>query len=281
MCQEKICCIYAIESIAGNPNKIGWKNIGQTDDYTRRLPRHFYDLKRGKHHSPKLQRYYNKYGRGVFAHYILKICPKNELNFWEMFFVKCFDSKNSGFNCNDGGQTSKKPGKKCVMQHIYDKRIEKYDAINIFADKYHLSRGQVSLVISGKRNHVGEWFCPKNKWRPKFYRIFSSCRKQYNIFNVRQFCREQNISQRGFLGMLHGQCFSYKGWRLNKEKRTPFTQGMGKQREFKLLSPVGKVVKRINITKFAQEFNLPMESIRKVIRGHVKNYKNWTLCKDI
>jgi len=48
-------------------NKVnGKKYIGKTNDINRRITRHFIDLKRGNHHSHKLQRAFNKYGKDNF-----------------------------------------------------------------------------------------------------------------------------------------------------------------------------------------------------------------------
>ena len=40
--------------------------IGKTNNIDRRISRHFSDLKKGQHHSHKLQRAFNKYGEKVF-----------------------------------------------------------------------------------------------------------------------------------------------------------------------------------------------------------------------
>jgi group I intron endonuclease len=53
--------IYHIKNI-----ETGKEYIGQTVDIDWRIYKHFQALKNGNHHSLKLQRSYNKYGREVF-----------------------------------------------------------------------------------------------------------------------------------------------------------------------------------------------------------------------
>jgi group I intron endonuclease len=65
--------VYIIE------NKINGKSyIGSTkQSFKRRLGNHMLDLKKGLHHSIKLQRAYNKYGIDSFSIRILELCDKD------------------------------------------------------------------------------------------------------------------------------------------------------------------------------------------------------------
>jgi len=65
---KKIKCIYEIQ------NKINGKRyIGSTVNLKRRIREHLYDLEKGNHHSPYLQRAFNKYGISAFIFNVLEL----------------------------------------------------------------------------------------------------------------------------------------------------------------------------------------------------------------
>ena len=94
-----LICIYQIRNLINN--KV---YIGQTVDETRRRCNHFFLLRKGIHHSQKLQRAYNKYGESNFVFEVLEECEKSQLNDKEKWWIANKDSYNSGYNCNEGGQ---------------------------------------------------------------------------------------------------------------------------------------------------------------------------------
>lgn len=66
-------CIYIIKSKI-KPNRF---YIGSALNYKRRRKLHLQQLRRGIHHSIKLQRHYNKYGRGDLEFSILELCSSD------------------------------------------------------------------------------------------------------------------------------------------------------------------------------------------------------------
>lgn len=83
--------IYKIESKV-HPERI---YIGSAINIEERWRLHIYFLKRNKHHSSKLQRHYNKYGKIDLRFSILLGCDKDDLLINEQFFL---DSLNPYFN---------------------------------------------------------------------------------------------------------------------------------------------------------------------------------------
>ena len=65
------CGIYAFEVVSGNPNKIGWKYIGQSLDIRDRRNQHMHKLRNRRHVNRKLQKYFDKYGEGALEFYNL------------------------------------------------------------------------------------------------------------------------------------------------------------------------------------------------------------------
>ena len=79
--------------------------VGQTTNFSRRKGEHFSKLSYNEHPNPKLQNAYNKYGKENFI--IQKIqfddITKEELDEQEIYYIKKYDSYNSGYNLTEGG----------------------------------------------------------------------------------------------------------------------------------------------------------------------------------
>ena len=96
--------IYLIANIANN--KV---YIGQSTQLPTRLIQHRSDLKYNRHHNQHLQNSYNKYDIGAFCMGIIRYCPKEQLDFWERYYIRLFDSDNpnKGYNKEGGGHKKK------------------------------------------------------------------------------------------------------------------------------------------------------------------------------
>ncbi len=75
--------------------------IGNSTDIDRRWYNHKMELKNEKHHSPKLQRAYNKYGKDAFFYEVIQYCSKEDLISNEQYWIDKMDSFESGYNCTD------------------------------------------------------------------------------------------------------------------------------------------------------------------------------------
>lgn len=93
-------CIYAIK------NKLDNKMyIGMTNNFQKRINHHFYELKNNKHHSLKLQRAYNKYGKDNFEVLVLEeVETMQGLEIKEKEYIKEYNSYLKGYNCSEGGE---------------------------------------------------------------------------------------------------------------------------------------------------------------------------------
>lgn len=74
--------------------------VGSSLNIQARKYHHFYLLKAGKSHSPKLQNAYNKYGADSFTFETLELCEVSELENCEVKWVVNLDSVQSGYNCS-------------------------------------------------------------------------------------------------------------------------------------------------------------------------------------
>lgn len=93
----KQCGIYKIS------NENGKVYVGQSKDISRRLARHRNMLTHNKHKNTHLQNSWNKNSNFKFE--ILEICPSEDLNIREIYWIRELQSMNPGFGFNrhEGG----------------------------------------------------------------------------------------------------------------------------------------------------------------------------------
>jgi len=105
----KISGIYQIQSKC-KPERI---YIGSAVNIKKRWGQHLWHLKRNLHHTSKLQRHFNKYGKGDLVFTLLMGCEVDELLPKEQFFL---DSLRPWFNtCKmAGGTTGRKFSKETL-----------------------------------------------------------------------------------------------------------------------------------------------------------------------
>ena len=91
-------------------NKINFNSyIGQSTNIEKRrkihVQRAFCNTESNKEYNKAFYRAIRKYGIENFTFEILKICPQNELNDWEKYFITLYDSYRHGYNEDEGGNT--------------------------------------------------------------------------------------------------------------------------------------------------------------------------------
>ena len=69
------------------------KYVGSSVDVYNRYKRHVRDLKRGQHHSPHLQRSWNKYGPEYFEFFVLERCDATDLLQREQYWLDEISTK--------------------------------------------------------------------------------------------------------------------------------------------------------------------------------------------
>lgn len=82
--------------------------IGQSKYLKSRYCQHKIEFQNGTHHNEYLQRAVNKYGFKNFEYKILKRCPPDELDDWEIYYIEKYDTlnRNKGYNIKPGGNNS-------------------------------------------------------------------------------------------------------------------------------------------------------------------------------
>ncbi len=72
-------------------NQTGSVYVGSSENLNKRIPKHFYELRKGKHVNNKLQKDFNIFGEENFIVSIILYCEKSELIEYEQFFVNTLD----------------------------------------------------------------------------------------------------------------------------------------------------------------------------------------------
>lgn len=132
-------------------NKInGKKYIGKTNDIERRVSRHFSDLKSGSHHSHKLQRAFNKYGKENFVvtYEIYTEITEEALKKIEIDTIKREDSYYNGYNETFGGDgnTTLFDFETSVLIHQIGKRYE--GVIHTLSRYFNCDRTTISNIFN-------------------------------------------------------------------------------------------------------------------------------------
>lgn len=144
--------------------------IGSTINFNNRIKRHKSYLKRNNHHSSKLQRVYNKYGKEDLVVFILEICNKKELAETETKWIDFFNSFQNGFNCTDKcylkpsfnltseqiekSISSKKSRKPVICMNLNGEYICRYNSVKEASLAVNVQTTNISSCCKGKLNFV-------------------------------------------------------------------------------------------------------------------------------
>lgn len=146
--------------------------IGSTESFRDRAHRHYYYLKHNNHHSPKLQKSWNKYGEDCFEMIILRKLnskDKKNKNSIEEEFIKIFNSKDAGYNILDTCRNtssftlSEDAIKKVVKAHskkvvaidrFSNKVLKTYDSISAASKDVGTSTSNISGVCLGRNRYI-------------------------------------------------------------------------------------------------------------------------------
>ena len=147
--------------------------IGSCLDMKDRFQRHRYYLRRGNHHSQKLQRAYNLYGEQAFEVQILRFLNEEDDRFsLEEAYIKDFNSVLNGYNILDKCKEVNhfilsEKSKNNFMKHINSLKkkiicidrftgeiVKEFNSITEASKYYNTSTSNISRVCSGSLNYI-------------------------------------------------------------------------------------------------------------------------------
>ena len=114
------------------------KYIGKTTNFEQRKQQHLSELRKGTHHSHKLQRAYNKYGEDnfIWEKFEIEVKDEQELSLKEIQAISYFNSYEDGYNETYGGD-----GNKTIFDFDFSVALyhilQKYDGVHRKIAKYY------------------------------------------------------------------------------------------------------------------------------------------------
>lgn len=166
-------------------NKINNKiYVGQSKNLIKRKKEHFMSLEGGYHKNPHLQRAYDKYGKENFFFKLLMYCKNNELDFYEDFFIKVFDSTNrdKGYNilayATQNPSQSKEVQNKISLWHQNKKET--------LEQKINISKGM---------NGSNDFFRVSKRYDERYKQGFTYCYRYYDSDKKRQQIVNTNLDK--------------------------------------------------------------------------------------
>ena len=149
-CNKNKAGIYAIKS-----KRCERIYIGSTKRFRKRYLEHLQSLRRNKHSSSKLQRFYSKYGESELSFEVIEICDVSMLSQREQYWLDSLDSYEKGFNCNpiSGGLIGLKRTKEWIEKISQSKKGKK------FSDEH---RKNLSIAGKKRRDDIVSYL-PKNQ----------------------------------------------------------------------------------------------------------------------
>lgn len=83
MSLNRVCGVYQIQSLT-EPDRI---YVGGSHNIKQRSKEHLAMLQTNRHHSPKLQNHYNKYGEQDLCFSVLCVCDEDDLLLQEQYYI--------------------------------------------------------------------------------------------------------------------------------------------------------------------------------------------------
>jgi len=188
-----------------------------------RFRRHIYHLKSNTHHSQKLQRSFEKYGRDFnkWDFFIFEEINKENYKSKEQYYIDKFDSYNNGYNsiplvgvANHGAMSDKH--KKAISdskQNMLD-----MDIVNIFqkynnglhygkiGEFYNVSAPTISAIINNNKYYIEakeKYNLKKERYFYIFYNLIEN--KFYKVDCFSKFCRAYNLNDKMMMSLMLGK----------------------------------------------------------------------------
>ena len=115
----------------------------------------------------------------------------------------------------------------------------------------------------------------------KEYELIDIYGNLYKIFNLSKFCRQNKLNYGAMLNMVSGLSYSSQGFALSS---TPVEKIYNKNYKWNIENILTKESFRLdqyNILEWSKFQNMKIKSLRKMLNGKIKVFKNWKLQSTI
>ena len=235
--------------------------IGSAVDLRKRWYKHWWSLRRGKHHNIFLQHAWNKYGEAHFEFSVLELVDVSGLLHAEQAWINrtgCAD-RNIGFNMS---HVAGSPGDMLaqIWEGFTDPNGNEVTITNLhefcrqrsldFPSMHRLSKGKSKLKSYKGWTH-------RNSVRQRDYVksydgfITPDGRPAGSITNLAAFCREHGLDKTHMVAVAHGRTCGHRGWTYKNGK-----QRIEPKTYFGFINPDGQRVAFVNLSLFCREHGL-------------------------
>ena len=250
--------------------------IGQTSHQNpaHRWSVHLSYLKQGKHHSPKLQNSWNKYGEFAFEFSIIANCKNiDDMNICEIEAITRYNSLVDGYNCRPGGRNwtrteedSRKRGE-ALKGHTVSK-----------ATREAISRANTgnenSLGYKQTQNHIEQ----RRTKRLITHRFISPNGMPVVVNDIAAFCKENNLSRGNMNSVSCGLRFQHKGWKKDCEESRHRAIVGNKKPHPVFIHSDGRVIEAgVNLKAKCIKYGLNPGCMHHVMNRKSTNHKGWKL----
>ncbi len=231
-----------------------------------RIFKHRNDLERGVHHSPILQKHFERYGVDAFTVLILEECERDKCIEVEQIWIDLngVGSENSSYNLMAiAGKVPSMLGKK--LSHITKAKISKK------AKRRKLSPENIAKITKARL----EVKCLN-------YVVTNLNNEEIKVRNLRAFCRQQCLCPTAMIRCAQGKGAYHKGWKCRYATST-FTEqeshiqriNNNRRNIYIATSPQGQEYVSESIDKFCTEHGLTAKLMRHVANGDRLSHKGW------
>lgn len=272
--------------------KIEFKNgsiyVGKTTlSIENRFVFHYSLMKRGKHHSHKLQAAYNQHGKPEVS-IVEALAPGDDSDAREQYWIQYYDSYNNGLNCTPGGgKYYGQNNKYCEEDYLSVVYLSANTDLTIkeISDELSITHGVVQSIMYGKSHGYLKDLAPE-EYRKMLGKLGQRNLKKgrqinvrgpdgtvHTVLNASEFSRQHGLQQSNFNQVLTGQRKSHLGWSLaDPEERNRL---LNNSPLAKVKSPSGDVVAVYNYKQFTKEHGLNLTAFKRMLSGEFKQHKGW------
>lgn len=286
--EEVYCGIYKIENLLNS--KI---YIGQSIDIFFRWKTHCYN-----HNSNKvlaIDKAIQKYGKENFCFQIIELCPQEQLNTQEIYYIEKFNTYfGNGYNCTQGGQDCGYNSlKKKVIQTIIETgETIIFSSIADAARAYDIDPTNISRVCNGLTYSSCDSFwnfidengnkIPTNRKLKNIKQVCCKNYKEKKIFNsIKDAAQFLSVNRDKLSNMLYQgtiEINDYSVYFCDEKGDTIDTNPFRQKSTQKRIKSTDLLTGEINYYESAAEaariLNIDNSAIRKCCNGKLKKYKN-------